>query len=72
MEIINLLRSIMARAAVLLMVLVAVGPAVATEYSVGDSQGWASGVDYSTWVAGKTFNVGDTLREHATFSPSGF
>ncbi|OAY78501.1 uclacyanin-3-like [Ananas comosus] len=51
----------MARVAVLLMVLVAVSPAVATDYTVGDSQGWASGVDYSTWVAGKTFNVGDTL-----------
>ncbi|XP_074587209.1 blue copper protein-like [Curcuma longa] len=33
----------------------------ATDYTVGDSSGWANGVDYSTWTSGKTFAVGDTL-----------
>ncbi|XP_014516045.1 uclacyanin-3 [Vigna radiata var. radiata] len=31
------------------------------DYDVGDSNGWTSGVDYTTWVSGKTFNVGDNL-----------
>ncbi|XP_042432359.1 blue copper protein-like [Zingiber officinale] len=33
----------------------------ATDYTVGDSSGWANGVDYLTWTSGKTFTVGDTL-----------
>ncbi|KAF3320723.1 blue copper protein-like protein [Carex littledalei] len=33
----------------------------ATDYTVGDSSGWATGVDYTTWASGKTFNTGDTL-----------
>ncbi|RDY01656.1 Uclacyanin-3, partial [Mucuna pruriens] len=32
-----------------------------TNYNVGDSSGWNLGVDYSTWSAGKTFHVGDTV-----------
>lgn len=32
-----------------------------TDYTVGDSSGWALGVDYATWVSGKTFKVGDNL-----------
>lgn len=34
---------------------------LATVYTVGDSSGWTSGVDYSTWTSGKTFAVGDSL-----------
>ncbi|KAL5212794.1 hypothetical protein ABZP36_023641 [Zizania latifolia] len=48
-------------AAVLLLLLAAVLPAYAVDYTVGDSSGWASGVDYDTWANGKTFNVGDSL-----------
>uniref|UniRef100_A0ACD5Z3I5 Uncharacterized protein n=1 Tax=Avena sativa TaxID=4498 RepID=A0ACD5Z3I5_AVESA len=44
-----------------LVLLAAVAPAHAVDYTVGDSSGWASGVDYSTWASDKTFNVGDTL-----------
>ncbi|KAJ3695839.1 hypothetical protein LUZ60_001216 [Juncus effusus] len=33
----------------------------ATDYTVGDTSGWATGVDYSTWTSGKTFAAGDTL-----------
>ncbi|KAJ4764837.1 Blue copper protein [Rhynchospora pubera] len=33
----------------------------ATDYTVGDSSGWATGVDYTTWASGKTFKEGDTL-----------
>ncbi|XP_026416428.1 blue copper protein-like [Papaver somniferum] len=34
---------------------------LATDYTVGDTAGWASGVNYDTWLTGKTFAVGDTL-----------
>ncbi|PWA87567.1 Cupredoxin [Artemisia annua] len=30
-------------------------------YTVGDSAGWALGVDYNTWASDKTFKVGDKL-----------
>ncbi|KAG1366553.1 blue copper protein, partial [Cocos nucifera] len=33
----------------------------ATDYTVGDTSGWTSGVDYSTWTSGKSFAVGDSL-----------
>ncbi|CAD6243178.1 unnamed protein product [Miscanthus lutarioriparius] len=36
-------------------------PAHAKDYTVGDSSGWTSGVDYTTWASGKTFAVGDNL-----------
>ncbi|CAN6486744.1 unnamed protein product [Victoria cruziana] len=36
-------------------------PIYATDYTVGDSSGWALGVDYNSWSAGKTFKVGDRL-----------
>ncbi|GLU16135.1 hypothetical protein SLE2022_325850 [Rubroshorea leprosula] len=36
-------------------------PTLATVYTVGDTSGWATGVDYSTWTKGKTFAVGDSL-----------
>ncbi|WCJ24784.1 Blue copper protein [Euphorbia peplus] len=38
-----------------------VAPCVATVYTVGESSGWAMGVDYTTWASDKTFNVGDSL-----------
>ncbi|KAG0534877.1 hypothetical protein BDA96_04G317800 [Sorghum bicolor] len=46
----------------LLILLAAVAaPAHAKDYTVGDSSGWTSGVDYTTWASGKTFAVGDNL-----------
>ncbi|GMI77244.1 hypothetical protein like AT1G72230 [Hibiscus trionum] len=36
-------------------------PSLATVYTVGDTSGWATGVDYSSWTKGKTFKVGDSL-----------
>ncbi|XP_010919749.1 stellacyanin [Elaeis guineensis] len=51
----------MAGVTALLVLLIAAVPVYATQYTVGDSQGWTSGVDYSTWVSDKTFKVGDTL-----------
>ncbi|KAL4278731.1 hypothetical protein GQ457_03G033580 [Hibiscus cannabinus] len=36
-------------------------PSLAKVYTVGDSSGWTTGVDYSTWTSGKTFKVGDSL-----------
>ncbi|CAN6238832.1 unnamed protein product [Urochloa humidicola] len=44
-----------------LLAAVAAPAAYATDYVVGDSSGWTSGVDYTTWAKGKTFNVGDSL-----------
>ncbi|KAH7849958.1 hypothetical protein Vadar_025636 [Vaccinium darrowii] len=46
---------------VVLVLCSAVVPCLATVYTVGDSSGWAMGVDYSTWTSGKTFTVGDSL-----------
>uniref|UniRef100_A0A0E0KTG6 Phytocyanin domain-containing protein n=1 Tax=Oryza punctata TaxID=4537 RepID=A0A0E0KTG6_ORYPU len=39
----------------------AAAPASAKDYTVGDSSGWTTGVDYTAWAKGKTFNIGDTL-----------
>lgn len=33
----------------------------ATVYNVGDTSGWDTGVDYSSWASGKTFALGDSL-----------
>ncbi|KAL6911696.1 hypothetical protein ACP4OV_000501 [Aristida adscensionis] len=44
-----------------LALLAAAAPAYGTDYVVGGSSGWNSGVDYTTWAKGKTFNVGDNL-----------
>ncbi|KAL4299307.1 hypothetical protein HN51_050058 [Arachis hypogaea] len=35
--------------------------AIATEFIVGDDQGWRPGFDYNSWAASKVFHVGDTL-----------
>jgi hypothetical protein len=32
-------------------------------FTVGDGQGWMSGIDYTDWTSGKTFATGDKLRE---------
>ncbi|RWR84097.1 blue copper-like protein [Cinnamomum micranthum f. kanehirae] len=44
-----------------ILVLCCVVSGLATDYTVGDSSGWSTGVDYSTWTSGKTFTVGDKL-----------
>lgn len=44
-----------------LVLLAVMAPAFAVDHTVGDSSGWASGVDYTTWASDKTFKVGDTL-----------
>ncbi|XP_059313027.1 uclacyanin-3-like [Lycium ferocissimum] len=47
--------------ATLLFLLVASPVAFAANHIVGGSGGWSQSGDYSTWAAGETFNVGDTL-----------
>ena len=47
--------------AIVLLVAVAVVPASAKDYTVGDSSGWKPGVDYTAWAKGKSFAIGDTL-----------
>ncbi|XP_057733907.1 uncharacterized protein LOC130949101 [Arachis stenosperma] len=45
------------------LILLLASPTVfATDYTVGDASGWTLEVDYTKWVAGKEFKVGDTLR----------
>ncbi|XP_073133016.1 stellacyanin-like [Henckelia pumila] len=54
----------MASKAFLIAVIVAtvlVASTLATDYMVGDNDGWKLGVDYTAWAKGKTFYVGDTL-----------
>lgn len=54
----------MANIASALLILVLAAPAAyaATTYTVGDSSGWSTTFgDYTTWVSGKTFTVGDSL-----------
>ncbi|KAJ0968285.1 hypothetical protein J5N97_025202 [Dioscorea zingiberensis] len=46
---------------VFLLAVVAAVPAIATDYNVGDAQGWDLNVNYANWVSGKTFKVGDNL-----------
>lgn len=36
-------------------------PALATEFIVGDENGWRTNFDYQTWAASKEFHVGDKL-----------
>ncbi|XP_039003368.1 blue copper protein-like isoform X2 [Hibiscus syriacus] len=36
-------------------------PSLATVYTVGDTSGWTTGVDYTVWTKDKTFKVGDSL-----------
>ncbi|KAK8647187.1 hypothetical protein V6N13_120937 [Hibiscus sabdariffa] len=43
-------------------------PSLATVYTVGDTSGWTTGVDYSTWTQGKTFRVGDILVDEVSSS----
>ncbi|XP_010512340.1 PREDICTED: uclacyanin-3-like [Camelina sativa] len=47
--------------AALFLLLAAVPAVFAVTFKVGDTSGWTSGIDYTTWVTGKTFRVGDTL-----------
>lgn len=42
-------------------------PSLAKDYTVGDSSGWATGVDYTTWTSDKTFAVGDNLGKLSHF-----
>ncbi|XP_011032393.1 PREDICTED: mavicyanin-like [Populus euphratica] len=53
----------MANIASALLILVLAAPAAyaATTYTVGDSSGWTTVGDYTTWASGKTFTVGDSL-----------
>ena len=51
----------MALAVALLVLLLATPAAYAEQYTVGDGTGWTTTGDYTTWVEGKTFTVGDTL-----------
>ncbi|KAG2326130.1 hypothetical protein Bca4012_035102 [Brassica carinata] len=48
-------------ATALLLVLAIIPATIAETYTVGDTQQWASNVDYTEWVKGKTFRVGDIL-----------
>ncbi|XP_039042709.1 uclacyanin-3-like [Hibiscus syriacus] len=52
----------MAVATAFLLLLLLVTPAAYTvQYTVGDNSGWTLGPNYTTWVQGKIFTLGDTL-----------
>ncbi|KAL5223014.1 hypothetical protein ABZP36_027727 [Zizania latifolia] len=54
----------MASSSALIALLVVLGCAAAASaktFTVGDAQGWAVGPDYTSWVNGKSFAVGDQL-----------
>ena len=42
--------------------------AMATQYIVGDEQGWTIDYDYEVWAKGKTFYVGDQIGKPLSFS----
>ncbi|KHN00195.1 Blue copper protein [Glycine soja] len=48
-------------AASFLVLLLAFPTVFGADHEVGDTSGWALGVNYNTWASGKTFTVGDTL-----------
>ncbi|KAK1376450.1 Phytocyanin domain-containing protein [Heracleum sosnowskyi] len=45
----------------LALVFAIVAPALATDFIVGDDNGWRTNFDYKTWAASKEFHVGDNL-----------
>ena len=47
-------------------VAVAVPQALATEYVVGDDNGWLLNFAYQAWAKGKEFRIGDKLSNNAT------
>lgn len=49
---------------IFLILCVEVPSSLAKEYVVGDKTGWSPGVDYHPWAYGKSFRVGDVLREY--------
>ncbi|XVE90202.1 hypothetical protein DITRI_Ditri20bG0060000 [Diplodiscus trichospermus] len=51
------------RSLIIFAIVAAIAPAIsfATEFTVGDDDGWKVGVDYQKWAQGKQFIVGDTL-----------
>ncbi|MCO5573035.1 hypothetical protein L7F22_026800 [Adiantum nelumboides] len=38
------------------------GASAGKEYTVGDSSGWNTGVDYASWASQHTFHIGDSLK----------
>ena len=51
----------MAMQITLLILMLATPLAYGAQHIVGGSTGWTTGEDYTTWAAGQTFVVGDTL-----------
>ncbi|KAG9132752.1 hypothetical protein Leryth_014029 [Lithospermum erythrorhizon] len=49
------------RIACLMLIAYLARPAMSATYTVGDTGGWALGVDYGTWASDKTLKVGDSL-----------
>jgi len=55
-----------------LLALCMVVPSLATVYTVGDTNGWVTNYDYTTWTSGKTFVVGDSLGKFLFFKHTKF
>jgi hypothetical protein len=51
----------MAMQITLLILMLATPLAYGAQHTVGGTNGWTTGEDYTTWATGQTFVVGDTL-----------
>jgi hypothetical protein len=51
----------MAMQITLLILMLATPLAYGAQHTVGGTNGWTTGEDYTTWANGQTFVVGDTL-----------
>ena len=47
--------------AIAILAFVLAAMAMATEFAVGDDQGWTINFDYEAWAKDKVFHVGDKL-----------
>ena len=47
--------------AALLLIVSCASTAFAAKYTVGDTSGWTTGADYTTWASDKKLKVGDSL-----------
>ncbi|KAJ6675638.1 BLUE COPPER PROTEIN [Salix viminalis] len=56
--------------ALLIILLAAPAAYAATTYTVGDTNGWTTSGDYTTWASDKTFTVGDSLLFNYGFTHS--
>lgn len=55
---------LLASSAALLVIASCALTASAAKYTVGDTSGWTTGTDYTTWASDKKLKVGDSLGQY--------